>query len=326
MKRYIKQLILLGLFMFVGIVFFGGLGDVAVKAATQQDLLVMSSVIGGIGFQYSSGVANVLTKVVPDVRVTMEATSGYIDNAKRLYAGYGDLGIVSHDTARAVYLHEQGFEEKGTPLVAIAPIHILYWNIIVNQDSPIKSIWDLEGKRVNVQPKGSSAESTASALFNAIKVNIKASYYQHSEAAEGMRSGSIDAHWQGGSNPVWMEYAVRKPVRVIEFSDEDIAKIRQDLPYLSPVVFPAEDYYEGAGNVQVLGTWAVLMCRQDLSEDLVYEITKGLYEKKDIMLAAHPGAKDMSLERVLDLTIPLHPGAIKYYEEKGIKIPDQLIP
>jgi uncharacterized protein len=300
--------------------------SISVFSAQQYDLLVMSSVIGGIGFQYSSGVARVIGVVLPDARVTMEATPGYIDNARRLYAGFGDLGIVSHDTAREVYLQEGAFAEGGTSLVTIAPIHILYWNLIVNEESPIKTIWDLEGKRVNLQPKGSSAESTATKLFEAVNINIIPSYYRHTEAAEGMRTGTIDSHWQGGSNPTWMEYSVRKPVRVIEFTEEDVAKIRKELPFLSKVSFPADDYYEGSGNVQVVGTWALLMCREDLAEDIVYEITKGLYEHKDLMLAAHPGAADMGLDKVLDCTVPYHPGAIKYYEENGIPIPAELIP
>ncbi|MDD3655287.1 MAG: TAXI family TRAP transporter solute-binding subunit [Atribacterota bacterium] len=299
---------------------------VSVCSAQQYDLLVMSSVIGGIGFQYSSGVARVIGVVLPDARVTMEATPGYIDNAKRLYAGFGDLGIVSHDTAREVYLQEGAFAGQGTPLLTIAPIHILYWNLIVNEDNPIKTIWDLEGKRVNLQPKGSSAESTATTLFEAININIIPSYYRHTEAAEMMRSGTIDSHWQGGSNPTWMEYSVRKPVRVIEFSDEDVTKIREKLPFLSKVSFPAGDYYEGSENVQVVGTWALLMCREGLPDDVIYEITKGLYEHKDLMLAAHPGAADMGLDKVLDSTVPYHPGAIKYYTENGVQIPTELTP
>jgi len=326
MKGYLKRYGWIFLSILLTIAILGGTFTTTVIAAQQYDLLVMSSVIGGIGFQYSSGVAKVLTAAIPDARVTMEATSGYIDNARLLHAGFGDLGIIAHNVARAVYFGGEGFEKKGTPLVCISPIHVLYWNFIVEADSPIKTVWDLEGKRVNLQPKGSSSEATATELFNALNINIKPSYYRHSEAAEAMRSGAIDAHWLGGSNPVWMQYSVRTPIRVLKFSDEDIAKICEKLPFLSPVIFPAEDYYKGAGEVKTLGTWALLMCRKDLSVDLVYQITKGIYEHKDIMLAAHPGAKDIGLDKVLELTVPYHPGAIKYYEEEGIKIPKKLIP
>jgi hypothetical protein len=299
-----------------------GIFSVSAFALQQYDLLVMSSVIGGIGFQYSSGVAKVVGEVLPDARVTMEASSGYIDNARRLHAGFGDIGIVAHDTAREAHLGQGDFSREGTKLLCIAPIHVLYWNIIVDENSPIETIWDLEGKRVNVQPKGSSAESTATTLFEALGIDIIPSYYRHTEAAESMRSGGIDAHWQGGSNPVWMEYSVRNPIRVVEFSDDDIAKIRDKLPFLTPVLFPAGNYYEGEEDVQVVGTWALLMCREDLEEEVVYEITKGIYEHKDLMLAAHPGAADIGLDKVLDVTVPYHPGAIRFYKESGVSIPE----
>jgi len=326
MKNAMKNYRLLTLITLLTVFVLCGMCSNTIFASQQNDLLVMSSVIGGIGFQYSSGVAKVITKAIPSARVTMEATSGYIDNARRLHAGFGDLGIVAHDAARAVYFRGEGFEKKGAPLVCIAPIHVLYWNFLVNADSEITTIWDLEGKRVNVQPKGSSSEATATKLFKELDITTKPSYYRHTEAAEAMRSGTLDAHWLGGSNPVWMQYSVRTPIRVLKFSDEDIAKICEKLPFLSPVTFPAEDYYEGSGQVVTLGTWALLLCREDLSEEIVYEITKGFYEQKDIMLAAHPGAKDMGIDKVLESTIPYHAGAVKYYEEQGIKIPEELRP
>lgn len=194
MKSTLKKHSLLTLIILLTVFVLGGICSTSIVAAQQVDLLVMSSVIGGIGFQYSSGVAKVVTATIPSARVTMEATSGYIDNAHRLHAGFGDLGIVAHDAARAVYFGRESFEEKGTPLVCIAPIHVLYWNFLVNADSPVETIWDLEGKRVNVQPKGSSSEATATKLFKELNINVKPSYYRHTEAAEAMRSGSIQTN------------------------------------------------------------------------------------------------------------------------------------
>jgi len=115
MKEYLKRYGWIFLSILLTIAILGGTFATTVIAAQQYDLLVMSSVIGGIGFQYSSGVAKVLTTAIPDARVTMEATSGYIDNARRLHAGFGDLGIIAHNVARAVYFGGEGFEKKGTP-------------------------------------------------------------------------------------------------------------------------------------------------------------------------------------------------------------------
>lgn len=295
-------------------------------AAEVKDLVLMSSVVGGIGYQYSMGVNNVIQKVSPEIRVTMEATAGYIDNAKRLYAGYGDLGIVSLDTARSILAHEGDFAKPGTDLLVLVPIHKLEWNIIVHADSPIKSLSDLQGKRVNLQPKGSSAEKTGSSIFNLMGITIQPSYYRHSEAADGMKTGRIDAHWLGGSNPVFMEYSLRTPLRVLNLTDEEIKKITSALPHIAKDVFPADKFYKGASRVQTVSLWSMLMGRADLSKELAYQITKGIYENKEIMVGAHKGAEGMAPKDVLNLTVPLHPGAVKYYKEVNIFLPEALLP
>jgi TRAP transporter TAXI family solute receptor len=295
-------------------------------AAEVKDIVIMSSVVGGIGYQYSMGVNKVIQKVLPEVRVTMEATPGYIDNAKRLYAGYGHLGIVSLDTARDILSHKGDFTKEGVNLLALVPIHKLEWHIIVHEDSPIKGLKDLQGKRVNLQPKGSSAEKTGSAIFNLMGITIQPSYYRHTEAADGMKTGRIDAHWLGGSNPVFMEYSLRTPLRVLNLSDEEIKKISSALPYLVKDTFPAQKFYKGASQVQTVSLWSILMGRADLPDEFVYKITKGIYENKEIMVAAHKGAEDMAPKDVLNLTVPLHPGAIKFYKEVNLSLPDILIP
>ncbi|MGQ9648247.1 MAG: TAXI family TRAP transporter solute-binding subunit [Thermodesulfobacteriota bacterium] len=295
-------------------------------SAEVKDLVLMSSVVGGIGYQYSMGVNKVIQKVLPDVRTTMEATPGYIDNAKRLFAGYGHLGIVSLDTARDLVARKGDFAKEGTPILALLPIHKLEWNIIVNADSPIKGVRDLEGKRVNLQPKGSSSEKTGTSFFNALGIKIQPSYYRHSEAADGMKTGRIDAHWLGGSNPVFMEYSLRTPLRVLNLSDQEIQQVTSALPHLVKDTFPAQNFYKGATQVQVVSLWSILMARADLPEDIAYKITKGIYENKEIMVAAHKGAEGMAPSDVLNLTVPLHPGAVKYYQEIKIPLTEILLP
>jgi TRAP transporter TAXI family solute receptor len=294
--------------------------------AEVKDLVLMSSVVGGIGYQYSMGVNKVIQKVLPAVRTTMEATPGYIDNAKRLYAGYGHLGIVSLNTAKDVVSHKGDFAKEGTSILALVPIHKLEWNIIVHADSPFKGIRDLDGKRVNLQPKGSSAEKTGTSVFNALGINIQPSYYRHSEAADGMKTGRIDAHWLGGSNPVFMEYSMRTPLRVLNLSDQEIRQITTALPYLAKDTFPAQKFYKGASQVQVVSLWSILMGRADLPENIAYQITKGIYENKAIMVAAHKGAEGMTPRDALNLTVPLHPGAVKYYKEVNVPLPAILLP
>ncbi|MGQ9648053.1 MAG: TAXI family TRAP transporter solute-binding subunit [Thermodesulfobacteriota bacterium] len=318
-----KRISFLGMAIFISILLAS---SSLTFSAEVKDLVLMSSVVGGIGYQYSMGVNKVIQKVLPDVRTTMEATAGYIDNAKRLFAGYGHLGIVSLDTAKDMLARKGDFAKEGTGVLALVPINKLEWNIIVHAESPFQGIRDLDGKRVNLQPKGSSAEKTGTSFFNALGIKIQPSYYRHSEAADGMKTGRIDAHWLGGSNPVFMEYSLRTPLRVLNLSDQEIQQVTSALPHLVKDTFPAQKFYKGASQVQVVSLWSILMARADLPEDIAYQITKGVYENKEIMVAAHKGAEGMAPSDVLNLTVPLHPGAVKYYQEIKVPLTDILLP
>jgi TRAP transporter TAXI family solute receptor len=163
-------------------------------------------------------------------------------------------------------------------------------------------------------------------VFNALGITIQPSYYRHSEAADGMKTNRIDAHWLGGANPVFMEYSLRTPLRVLNLSDQEIQKITAALPHLAKDTFPAQKFYKGASQVQVVSLWSILMGRADLPENMAYLITKGIYENKEIMVAAHKGAEGMAPSDVLNLTVPLHPGALKYYKEVNLSLPSILVP
>jgi hypothetical protein len=304
------------------------IGSIPTASAFQEkDLVIMSSVVGGVGFQNTTAVAKAIRKVAPDIRLTMESTSGYIDNAKRMFAGYGHMGLVAHDTARLAAAKKDFFAREGKRLYAIAPVHKLQWHIIVNADSPIKTIWDLKEKRVNLQPKWSSAEKTGSALFGALDIPITPSYYRHSEAAQALKTGSIDAHWLGGSTAVFMEYSMRTPIRVIELSDSDVKMIIEKLPHISQDQFPAGAYYKGTPEkVQSIATWALWMCREGVSDELAYAVAKAVHEHKDLLVSASKATEVIDVKNIQYVTVPLHPGAVKFYKEQGAEIPATAMP
>ena len=299
----------------------------AAGAFPEKDLVIMSSVVGGVGFQNTTAVATAIRKVAPDIRLTMESTSGYIDNAKRMFAGYGHMGLVAHDTARQAATKQDFFAGKGKRLYVIAPVHVLQWHIIVDADSPIKTIWDLKGKRVNLQPKGSSAEKTGSAVFEALDISVSPSYYRHSEAAQALKTGSIDAHWLGGGTAVFMEYAMRTPIRVVPLSDDDVKMISAKLPHISPDHFPAAAYYKGtADKVQSCATWALWMCSEDVSDELAYAVAKAVHEHKDLLVNASKATEVIDVKNIQYVTVPIHPGAVTYYTEQGVDIPAAAAP
>ena len=324
MKGRACVVLLVGAFLMAFVV----VGSAPTAGAFQEkDLVIMSSVVGGVGFQNTTAVAIAIRKVAPDIRLTMESTSGYIDNAKRMFAGYGHMGLVAHDTARQAAAKQDFFAGEGKRLYVIAPVHVLQWHIIVHEDSPIKTIWDLKGKRLNVQPKGSSAEKTGTAVFEALDIPVTFSYYRHSEAAQALKTGSIDAHWLGGGTAVFMEYSMRTPIRVIELSDNDVKMINEKLPHISPDLFPAAAYYKGTPEkVQSCATWALWMCREGVSDELAYAVAKAVHEHKDLLVKASKATEVIDVKNIQYVTVPIHPGVVKYYKEQGAAIPAAAMP
>lgn len=296
------------------------------EAKGYTNLLVEASTIGGIGYSYAAGLSEVAAKVAPEVNLTLEATAGYKENAKRLAQGIGHIGIVGQDDAYDLYKKTGEYSNVQETFLAMFPAHTLDWHIIVRADSDIHSIWDLKGKRVNKQPKGGSAEALSTAILEALGIEHQPLYMPHTDAAEAMMSRSIDAHIVAGAPTQFRELSTRLPLRVIDLTQSDIDQILTHLPYLTSTTFPAGTYYKGASDVHTVSLWAVFVARKDLPEDLIYRLVKGVYENKDIMEAAHASAKDLDPKHALQLSIPLHPGALKYFEEAGVEIPDHLRP
>lgn len=320
--RRVAGLLIAALVTAMGIL---GIGTPAAFARATIDAHIMGSSIGGIGYAFATGVARAISESVPNARVTIEATNGYVDNAKRLHAGWGNMGIVAHDTARLMAAGQGDFARRGVTLYAAFPVHTLDWHVIVPANSPIRSIRDLAGQRVSVQPKGSTAETMSSAIFNALGIHIRAEYLPHAEAAEAMRTGQIAAHALAGVASVWQEFALRTPIRILSLTPEESAAIAAAAPHLTPIRYPADQFYHGVEPVDTVSLWAIWMVRSDMDPDTVYAITKGVYERRHLVEAAHPQAAFMRPEQVLDLTVPIHPGAARYYRELGIDLPESAV-
>jgi hypothetical protein len=305
----------------------GGGGDkTGVEDEKRYDqLLVEGSTLGGIGYSLLSGMVEIATEVLPDVTLTLEATAGYKENAVRMSKGVGDIGIVGHDDAIDLYNGAGEYGNAKETFLTMFPAHTLDWNIIVRKDSGIETIWDLEGKRVNKQPKGGASEAVSTVLLDALGIKHQDFYMPHTEAAEAMMSNSIDAHIVMGAPAQFREMATREPLVVIDLPDEDIEKILEKMPFLTKTTFPAGLYYPGNDDIQTVNLWAPVLVHKDIPEDLVYELVKGVYENIGAMKAAHPSGGDMKPEQVLEMNVPLHPGSLKYFKEMGIDIPDKLI-
>ena len=196
--------------------------------------------------------------------------------------------------------------------------------VFVRNDSGIKSIADMAGKRISVSYPGSGANANAEQLLGVFGItveDIKAEYPSNSDTADRMKDGLLDGMLTttGAPNATFQEMCMSADCTLLSFSDEDCDKIIAQYPFFAKYTIPAGSYEGQTEDVQTLCVQSVLAVSTDLSEDLVYDLTKTLWENQTELSGMLSALSDLSVDNALDgITIDYHPGAVKYYKEIGM--------
>jgi len=279
----------------------------------------------GTYYFLGAGFASIINKNVKGVRVTAESTAASTENARYLIRGKMDMGLASMGTLNG--LKKQGMDVDKVRLVAVGHTSDTHW--IVRKDSPIKSCNDFKGKVIGVGPAGSAtlniwSKKHLAAGFGITLEDIKPKYIAFHEITRGIRDNTIDAGLIAAGYPIAavMELARDIPIRLLEIEPEAIKKMQAKYPNVTPFAFPAGTYN---GIDKAVPTYVVpqmWLCRADLSKDIVYKIIKAVYDNSEERNAIHPMAKKYTIENAFrgskSVPVGYHPGAIKYYKEKGI--------
>ncbi len=279
----------------------------------------------GTYYFLGAGFASIINKNVKGVRVTAESTAASTENARYLIRGKMDMGLASMGTLNG--LKKQGMDVDKVRLVAVGHTSDTHW--IVRKDSPIKSCSDFKGKVIGVGPAGSAtlniwSKKHLEAGWGITLEDIKPKYIAFHEITRGIRDNTIDAGLVAAGYPIAavMELARDIPIRLLETGPEVIKKLQAKYPNVTPFVFPAGTYNGIDKDVNTYVLPQMWLCRADLSEDLVYKIIKAVYDNSEERNAIHPMAKKYTIENAFrgskSVPVGYHPGAIKYYKEKGI--------
>ena len=219
-------------------------------------------------------------------------------------------------------------------------------HICVLKKSGIKSIYDIKGKRLIVGDKGSGTEFDSRRILEAIGLSykdIQPIFVYYAAAVQRMKDEQADAlFWTSGvPNANMIEISTTKDVEFIPFPDEVAKKLHDKYPYYAQVTMPANSYAKQPDPVNAIAMMAIWVTRADVDEKIIYELTYHLWEKTpliyrakkeeksgaEVLATVHKQGENVKLENaLLGMTVPLHKGALKYYKEKGMSIPDNLIP
>ena len=279
----------------------------------------------GTYYFLGAGFASIINKNVKGVRVTAESTAASTENARYLIRGKMDMGLASMGTLNGI--KKQGMDVDKVRLVAVGHTSDTHW--IVRKDSPIKSCSDFKGKVIGVGPAGSAtlniwSKKHLAAGFGITLEDMKPKYIAFHEITRGIRDNTIDAGLIAAGYPIAavMELARDIPIRLLEIEPEAIKKMQAKYPNVTPFVFPAGTYNGIDKDVPTYVVPQMWLCRADLSKDIVYKIIKAVYDNSEERNAIHPMAKKYTIENAFrgskSVPVGYHPGAIKYYKEKGI--------
>jgi TRAP transporter TAXI family solute receptor len=295
------------------------------RAQAQQFINILTGGTGGVYYPLGVALANVYAKGIPGSQPTAQATKGSVENLQKVSKGEGELAFTLGDSLSFAW---NGNAEVGfpTPLKNLRGVAVTYSNyiqILASKDSGIKTLADLKGKRLSVGAPKSGTELNTRAVLAAAGITYKdlgkVEYLDFNQSVELIKNRQLDATLQsvGLGNSALRDLATSVDIVVVPVPADIAAKI-PDKAY-APVTIPANTYRGQTTDVPTVAVANVLVTSDKQSTDLVYQMTKLLLENLDLLAAAHAAAKDVKLGNALNgMPIPLHPGAEKYYKEKGL--------
>lgn len=306
---------------------FGTLTSAVVQA--QEDALNIGAVPTGTGwfFGISEG-ARVISANTP-YEITVRETGGTRENAIRLGRDELDLAfteaLVGYEQYNGIGRFEDTPNENVRLVYWIAP-STMHW--AVRQDAEISIFEDLAGERFNPSSIGGGGEYITELVFDILGVEPDFQRMRIDDAAEGVIDGRLVGFSYNGIPPIpaFTEVHSSRPLQLLSLSEEQLETVTAELPFLSPSIIPA-DTYRGMEEATSLGIYMGVSANSSLDDDIVYDITKAYWENHDQVSASFAPAKGMTPQDVIDnATFPIHAGALRYYQELGLEIPEDVIP
>lgn len=300
----------------------------AEPAAPAKQIFVNIGTGGTAGtyFPLGGAFAEVWNKDIPGVNATATSTGASVANINLLKEGNVEAVIIQNDIAS--YAETGTIMFDGAAFPEIRGLCTLYSEPLqlVTIDSDIKTVADLKGKRVAVGAIGSGVEANARQIIAAAGLDfdkdIDPKFLSFSEASTGLKDKQLDAAFLVAGIPTAaiVDLSTQNDVFVVPI-DGDVAKnLMTKYPFYTEYTIPAATYKGQTEDAKTLSVRSMLAVSSTLDEELAYNMIKAIYENGDRITAAHNVGKDITLETALNgMGIPVHPGAQKYFDEKGIK-------
>lgn len=293
-------------------------------ASTPKFLTIGTAASGGAYYPIGIAMADIITNKLK-IQATAQITGGAIENNSLIQNKGVDIaisqGVMSYNAVNGLPPYKQKLTDVAGLFNGLSKG---VFQLVVNKSSPIKSIRDLKGKKVALGPAGGGAITTFLEVFTSYgftEKDFQPVYLSYEQAGDSLVDGNLDAILVQAAIPtpaITQQIASNKPVRFIEIDEEMMKKLLAKYSYYAKITIPKE-MYKTDTPVNTFYISNMVVVSKALSADLVYQITKAFFENIDTIRNSHPSVKGLTIESAVEgLPVPLHPGAERYFKEKGL--------
>jgi uncharacterized protein len=298
--------------------------------AAAQTLSIATGGTGGVYYPMGGGIAAALSKHVPGMQATAEVTGGSVDNLKLIASGKPYIALAMADASQDAYRGEDKFKGNKVPLKTLMVLYPNRMHVVTVEGRGISKMADLKGKRVSTGSPGSATEVMAFRLIEAAGLDkdkdMKRERLGVAESVNAMKDGKIDAlFWVGGLPTAAVSDLANTPGTKIKLIDHADAVAAMNKKYGNLYIEDTipKAVYKGmdADNKQAT-VMNILVAHENMDDKTAYNIVKTIFDKRDELIAVHKESENFKLEnqKASATPIPFHPGAAKYFAEKGVKL------
>lgn len=298
--------------------------------ASAQNISIATGGTGGVYYPMGGGLASVLSKYVPGMQATAEVTGGSVDNLKLIATGKPYVGFSMTDAAQDALRGEDKFKSGKVPLKTLMVLYPNRMHVVSVEGRGIAKMADLKGKRVSTGSPGSATEVMAFRLIEAAGLDkdrdMKRERLSVAESVNAIKDGKIDAFfWVGGLPTAGVTDLANTPNTKLKMVDhaEAVAAMNKKYGNLYVEDVISKEVYRGMDSDNKQATvMNILVAHESMDDKTAYNIVKTIFDKRDDLIAVHKEAMNFKLEnqKANATPVPFHPGAAKYFAERGVKL------
>jgi TRAP transporter TAXI family solute receptor len=305
------------------------MGTLAAEAQQAKQLSIATGGTGGVYYPLAGGFGSILSKEIPGVTATAEVTGGSLDNMKLVGSGNADIAFTQVDTAVDAVAGRDKFPKK-LPIRALVVMYPNLMQVVTLEGNGINNLMDLKGKRLSTGAPGSGTEIFALRIIEAVGLDkdkdMSRERLSAAESGNALKDRKIDAFMfvAGVPTSAITDVAATPGTKMLLIDhDQAVPKMVEKYgPSYAPTLIPKGSYPNQDKDNKVAATWNIMAVRDDCPEDLAYNLTKIMLEKREDLGKVHKEALNIKVEnqKSQNAGIPWHPAALKYFAEKGIKV------